>query len=317
MSVTQATLRSLEVGLASLDAAREVNNKLGGVGITGDVFYCDPTSGSDNNSGKAPDDAKKTANETIGLCSANNGDVIVWMRGSESVTETVAFDVTGLTLMVQGFGGPKAAMGEYNAIYSAAAFVDGPAVTITAPTTIIGLGMVSRDATATFFGGAACLIGGTATASPYGVHLYKCRFPKWGLDNRFGLSIEGGSDIHIESCEFEGVGADFEAGIYMQGATANLEISDNRFTDCDYAMEFGSITGSGPGPDLDFHHNRIITPDSKGLDTNTQTCRGIIYNNWFTTDVGTSTYDRSTAALETAGIILTGNHYATEATGPT
>jgi len=316
MSFTQKTYNSLGVGLADFDAAIEIQNQLS-FPVTGSTFYIDPTNGSDQNSGTAPDDAKLTPNAVIGLCTANKGDLIVWMRGSCAVTETVAFDVTGVTLVVAQFGGPKAAMGEYNAIYAASTFTDGPVVTITATTTIIGLGMASRDATATFYGGAACLIGGLTTAAPYGVHLYKCRFPKWGLDNRIGLSIEGGSDILIEECEFEGVGADFEAGIYLQGATANLEVRGNRFTDCDYAMEFGAITGSGPGPDLDFHHNRVITPDSKGIDTNTQTCRGIIYHNWFTTDAGASTFDRTTADLETAGIILTDNHYATEATGPT
>lgn len=316
MSFTQKTYNSLGVGLADFDAAIEIQNQLS-FPITGDTFYIDPRNGHDNNSGTAPDDAKLTPNAVIGLCTANAGDLIVWMRGSCEVTETVAFDVTGVTLVVASFGGPKPDMGEYNAIYSAATFVDGPAVTITAPTTIIGLGMISRDAGTSFWEGAACLIGGSASASPYGVHLQQCRFPKWGLDNRYGLSIEGGSNILIDGCQFEGVGADFTAGIYCQGATANLAIRNNIFTDCDYALTFGAITGSGPGPDLDFHGNRIIGADSKGVNTGGYTGRGTISGNYFNTDVGTSTYDKTVANMETAGWICVGNYYATEATGPT
>lgn len=253
----------------------------------------------------------------IDACVSSRGDIINIARGTETVTKTIAFNKTGITVRVQGFGGHRQAMGEYTALLAAAAFVDGPVATFTAPCTVEGLGFISRDAGATFWAGAAALIGGLATASPYGVHLLNCRFPKWGLDNRFGLSIEGSSDCLIENCVFEGVTQDFEAGIYMQGATANLEIKDCKFTDCDYAMVFGAITGSGPGPDLDFHGNRILGADSKGINTNAQTGRGIIWNNYFNTDQGTATFDRTTDQLDTQGFQLIGNYYKDESTGPT
>ncbi len=253
----------------------------------------------------------------IDACVSSRGDRITIARGTETVTEAVNFNKTGITVVVQDFGGHQKAMGEFTALLADAAFTDGPVAIFTAPCTVIGLGFVGRDTGTTFFSGASALIGGLATASPFGVHLYRCRFPKWNLAARIGLAIEGSSDCLIEDCTFEGVGSDLEAGIYMQGATANLEIANNRFVDCDYAMVFGAITGGGPGPDLDFHGNRVIGADSKGINTAAQSGRGIIWNNYFNTDQGAATFDRTTDQLDTQGFQLIGNYYKDESTGPT
>ncbi len=292
---------------------------LGGFGqLTGQVYYWDVTSGSDNNAGDASDHAKSTLAATQALLTASNGDVVICMRGTETVTETQTFNVSGVTYLPEVMGLNPSAIGEFNALLADSTFTDGPVATITAPCWIDGLGFVSRDTGSTFFSGAACLIGGEASAAPFGVVMTGCRFPNWALDNRYGLAIEGGSDLLIDSCTFEGgATTDFEAGIYLQGATANLEINDCKFTDCDYAMNIGNITGGGPGPDLDFHGNRVIGADSKGINTNAGSGRGIIWNNYFNTDQGTSTFDRTTDQLDTQGYQLMGNFYKDESTGPT
>jgi hypothetical protein len=313
MSLSKDGTVRLRNAMRSTRAAQEVIDRLGAVGLTGDVFYYDPTSGSDDNDGTRSDQAKATMNAAIGLCTANNGDVIVSMRGGEEVTETVAFDVAGITVIPQTYGQNPYSFGEMNSIYSASTFTDGPAATITAACSIYGMAFVSRDTGATFYDGAACLIGGLATALPFGVHLSHCRFPKWGLDNRTGLAIEGGSNILIEHCEFEGVTQDFGQGIYLQGASANIEICWNRFTDCDYAIELGAFAGGGPH--LDFHHNTVLGADSKGVNTQANTGVGIIRNNWFNTAAGNTTFDRTVAQVETQGFICTANHYAAETVG--
>ena len=297
----------------------------GSAGMTpaGKVFFVNTNAGaSARNVGREWYDVDgrmvfSTVQAAIDACVASRGDIIFMARGYDTVTETVNFNKTGITFVVQTFGGPRASMGEYTAIIADDTFTDGPVATITAPCTIDGLGFASKDAGTLFYSGAACLIGGLASAAPYGVHMVNCRFPKWGWTNRIGLAIEGSSDCLIENCQFEGVTQDFAAGIYMQGATANLEIKDCKFTDCDYAMVFGTITGGGPGPDLDFHGNRVIGADSKGINTNAQTGRGIIWNNYFNTDQGTSTFDRTTDQLDTQGFQLMGNYYKDESTGPT
>ncbi|KKN06686.1 hypothetical protein LCGC14_1074830 [marine sediment metagenome] len=319
MTLTRRSFGWLRDGIGNLRAAREIENMLA-LGQIGEIFWYDPTSGGADNSANRPDDANSKLNNVIGLCTAARGDVIVCMRGTETVTETVEFDVSGITLIPETMGINPSAMGEFNALLADTTFTDGPVATITAPCDIDGMGFVSRDTGSLFFSGAACLIGGLSgadNASPFGVVMSRCRFPKWGLSNRIGLAIDGSSDCLIDKCVFEGVGSDFEAGIYLQGATANLEIKDCKFTDCDYALVIGAITGGGPGPDLDFHGNRVLGADSKGINTNAGSGRGIIWDNYFNTDQGASTFDGTTDSLDTQGYQLMGNHYKDESTGPT
>ncbi len=306
----------LRAGLGNEAAARAIETFLA-LGQVGRVFYYDPTSGGASNSADRPDDANSKLQNVIDKTVAARGDVIVCMRGTETVTETVNFNKSGITLIPETMGLNPSALGEFNALLADASFTDGPVATITAPCAIYGMGFVSRDTGSQFFSGAAALIGGLASAAPFGVVLSGCRFPKWGLTNRIGLAIEGGSDLLIDRCTFEGVGSDFEAGIYLQGATANLEIRDSKFTDCDYALVIGAITGGGPGPDLDFHGNRILGADSKGINTGGGSGRGSIWNNYFNTDQGAATFDGTTDALDTQGYQLIGNFYKDESTGPT
>jgi hypothetical protein len=103
----------------------------------------------------------------------------------------------------------------------------------------------------------------------------------------------------------------------MQGASQNIEIRWNRFTDCNYALTFGIFTGSaGDGPFLDFHHNTVIGENSKGINTNANNAVGINRNNWYNTDPGTTnTYDAQVSTIESQLLICTGNHYKTENTG--
>ncbi|MCK5316321.1 MAG: right-handed parallel beta-helix repeat-containing protein [Anaerolineales bacterium] len=285
------------------------------VPITGSTFYTHFANGSDSDKGDHPETALKTQNEALDRCTSGAGDAIIITGGTETVTETVAYNKTGVTVQVRQYGGPRAAMGEYVALLADPTFTDGPVATFTAPTTVSGLGFISRDTGSTFWSGAAALIGGLATASPYGVHLHKCRFPKWGLSNRIGLSIEGSSDVLIDQCEFEGVTQDFESGIYLQGAAQNIKIHNNIFSDCDYALTLGAFAGGGPY--LDFYGNTVIGADSKGVDTQANTGVGVIRRNNFNTAPGNTTYDRTVSQIETQGWICIGNEYAAEDPGPT
>ncbi len=313
MTLSGRAFRWLEAGIGNRSAAREIENLMA-IGQIGRIFYYDPASGGADNSATRPDDANSKLNNVIGLTVAARGDVIVCMRGTETVTETVEFDVSGITLIPETMGLNPSAMGEFNALLADTSFTDGPVATITAPCDIRGMGFVSRDTGATFFSGAACLIGGQSSAAPFGVVMSQCRFPKWGLDNRIGLAIEGSSDVLVDDCTFEGVTSDFESGIYLQGAAQNIEIRNCRFSDCDYALTLGSFAGSGPY--LDFHHNTVIGADSKGVNTQANTAVGIIRSNWFNTAVSNATFDRTTSQLETQGLIISGNWYKNEAVGP-
>ena len=144
--------------------------------------------------GRAQDHPLKYLQDAIDRTVDNRGDVIYVGQGGAPVTETVTFNKSGISVIAANFGIAPRASGEFHAIYAAAAFTDGPVATITAPCFIHGMGFASRDTGALFFDGAAVLVGGAA-AGAFGVHMKYCRFPKWGLANRIGLSFAGGEAI--------------------------------------------------------------------------------------------------------------------------
>lgn len=280
---------------------------IGRYGITGSVFYVDPVNGSDTaNSGTSSDSAYETMQAAIDVCTANVGDVIVRMRGTETVTATINFNVGGIIVVASAYGLNPLAQGEYFATLADAAFTDGPVATVTARCTIAGLGFVSRDTGTTFWDGAAMLIGGLATALPFGVHILGCRFPKWNVSNRIGIAIEGSTDVVIEECSFEGVGAAFDSGIYVQGATQNLEIRGCRFRDCTYGITHGAFAGGGP-------HALYIAnfcEDSKLLETGSNAATGLIAGNYVETATDAATYDITVAQAQAVGLNFAGNNYS-------
>lgn len=274
-------------------------------GFVGSKFYVDPGITASGN-GLSPETAFATMTEGIAACTAGAGDLIIRMPGTETVTETITFNKTGITVVASTYGAAPLANGEMFATLADAAFTDGPVATITARCTIAGLGFVSRDTGALFYAGAAMLIGGLATASPFGACILDCRFPKWNVANRIGISVEGSSDCLIEGCDFEGVGAAFDSGIYVQGATQNLEVRNNRFRDCTYAITHGAFAGGGP-------HCMYIgnyCEDSKLLEAGGNAATGALYGNYVETATNATTYDDTVAALQALGLNFAGNHYS-------
>ncbi len=84
---------------------------------------------------------------------AGNGDVILIERGGIEVSATVAFAKSGLRVIAVDDGQNPLSRGEFNAIFAASGFTDGPAAQITAPTSFHGIGFVSRDTGSLFFSG--------------------------------------------------------------------------------------------------------------------------------------------------------------------
>ena len=269
------------------------------------VFYCDPVNGAAGNVGsrEAPVNTMAAA---LALCTSGRNDVIIRFPGGESVTETCAFDVAGVTVIACTAGLAPSAKGEFFSMYADAAFTDGPVVTITERCTISGMAFVSRDAGATFYNGAAMKIG-DAGALPFGVHIHQCRFPKWNLTNRIGIGVDGTSDTLIEECYFEGVGADFAAGIYVQGGGCqNFEVRNCTFRDCTSAIVHGSF-GDGGGPHCVYKGN--VVEDGKMLNSGSNTATGLIADNWLELAVGTASFDVNYATLAGLGLYCSGNHY--------
>lgn len=234
-----------------------------------------------------------------------NGDVILIPRTGITVTSTVAVTKSGVRIIAVDDGMNPLAIGEFNALLADAAFTNGPVMKVTVPCELSGLGFVSRDTGSTFFAGAALLLGGDADAAPFGVWVHGCRFPKWNVSNRIGLSIEGSSNCLVEECDFEGVGADFAAGIYVQGATQNLVVRRNHFRQCVAAIQFGAFAGGGPHIIID----RNIVEDGLILDSQGNTATGFVTDNFSELATGAS-YDASVATLQGQGIQFAGNHYS-------
>lgn len=280
-----------------------------GAAQVGSVFYVDPGDGDDNNTGETPDKAKKTSQAGIDLCVANRGDVVIRMRGGEAVTSVVDFNCAGMSFIAEGYGMAPLAIGEYFSIYSTTLTADPTAIVTADGVTIAGIAFVGVDAGATFYDGAALLLraslSDTATAAPFGVRIVDCRFPKWNIANRIGIGIDGASDSIIEHCAFEGVGADFDSGIYVQGATQNLEIIDNRFRDCTYGVLYGSFAGGGPHAIIKSN----VFEDSKILSVSTAAPTHVC-DNWSELAVGTASFNVNYAALAALGVYCSDNHYA-------
>ena len=278
------------------------------MGLIGDgkVFYVDPGNGFDGNSGTKPTQAFSTLQAGIDACVDGRGDVIMRLPGGEEVTETVAFDKSGIYVKAVTYGVNRFASGELFSTYAATSFIDGPAATITKRCTIEGLGFVSRDAGTTFFSGAAMLIGGDGLAGQFGAHILNCRFPKWGFTNRIGLAVEGTSDVVIEGCDFEGVTTNFASGIYVQGATANISIIGNRFRDCTQGIQFGAFAGGGPDCIIQGNiavHGSLLSVPSAAV--------GAVIGNFIPTlDVANAYGGTSLGDLETLGLWFADNHYS-------
>lgn len=255
-----------------------------------------------------PADSGFTLQDAIDAAVAGNGDVILRLPGAETVTQAVNFNKAGIRVIAVGPTLNPLAQGEEHSILADEGYTDGPAGIITQRCTIEGLGFVSRDTGATFFAGAALLIGGAA-AGAFGVHLKHCRFPKWGLANRIGLAIAGGaavSDCLVEECGFEGVGANFDSGIYVQGSVENLELRRNRFRQCAYAIEHGAFAGGGPHC---FYLDNLCE-DAKLLKAGGNAATGLVAGNWLETATDSASYDDTVDALKALGLNFAGNHYA-------
>ncbi len=278
-------------------------------GLDGDAkeFFVDSGNGDDDNPGVTPRKAKKSSQAAINLCVAGRGDTITRLPGGEAVTTPVLFNKSGITYRAVNYGANPQAKGEIFSIYNTTA--DEFAGIITERCKIEGIGFASEDSRATFFYGAALMVGNTPDdALPFGVHIKNCRFPKWGMDNRIGLALQGPTDILVEGCSFEGVGGDLEAGIYLQGAAQNVNIFNNIFRECTYAIEFGAFAGGGPECIIKGN----IMQDSKFLSVPAAgALTGSLLDNWSPYATDGTTYSDTVNALQALGLVFSGNHYAT------
>ena len=259
------------------------------------------------------DQAVDTWQSAIDACVADKGDVIVAMNAGKEVTASVNFNKAGIRVMAMDYGLSPLSGGEYTSIYAGENFIDGPVAIITQPCRIEGIAFASRDTGALFYSGAAALIGGLATALPFGVHMKHCRFPKWGMGNRIGLAIEGSSNCLVDRCDIEGA---FDSGIYVQGACGHLQIRKSHFSLATYAITFGAFANAGVNTQFLLGPGNVTIGPTKFLSGTANTGKGTIFGNYFATAVGNATFDQALSSVETAGWHCVDNGYKAEDPGP-
>lgn len=78
------------------------------IDTTGNIYYVDSGTGDDGSDGLSVEDAVATIDAAIGLCTANNGDVIAVMPGhSETLTSAITADIAGVAIVGLGTGNDR------------------------------------------------------------------------------------------------------------------------------------------------------------------------------------------------------------------
>jgi len=285
---------------------------IGVLSVLGDLYYVDPSSGSDGNDGKSPSNAYATMQTAIDACTTDNGDVIVRMPGGETVSSAITFDKSGITVIRGCFGGDPHEVGEKFSTYQAASYTTGPPAIITAPCSIIGLEFVTRRTAAHVYpddtcaqSSAALAVCGHGGSFNGGFGLIKnCRFTDW-WGNPYGIEFAAGAYWKVEGCTFESL----DAGILFRATTTHnpdkFRIWRNRFVGCTDGIQV--LNGLGSPHDLDIYDNVFIDTPT-GIDTSGGQGDGFVRGNWFEV-ANTSAYDDTVANLQAQSWNFAGNHY--------
>lgn len=274
----------------------------------GQIYYVDPANGDDDNAGTSKDEALATMDAAIGKCSDWNGDLIVRLPGTETVTAPVEFDVKGVTVITTALLNPYA-NGEKFMTYGS--HTDGPAATILQPTRMFGLGFCGSQAA-----GASLEFDCDEEGSwPGGFsQVENCRFSHWGIAKAYAVLIKGTGDNMIRGCMFDGYLAGYtQAAIGLQdsgdmGVWA-LRILENEFINIGsgkYCLQLASgchfVRGIVKG--------NINVGSAKFFNANSQNGSAVFCDNYTGGATDTDSYNDSVDNLQTAGYKFMNNHYS-------
>lgn len=184
---------------------------------TGNIIFVDSNAASGGN-GLSPEAAVLTIDAAIGLCTANNGDVIVVMEGhAETLTAAAGIDadVAGISIIGLGNGSdrPQITLGTI-----ATVDIDIDAANVTLEN-LDFIAAVDDIAAAIDVNAAECTI-------------RNCRFLEPTADKNFVIAILGATSttsnrLTVENCRFESVDAANTAAISLPGTSNGCVIKDN------------------------------------------------------------------------------------------
>ena len=304
----------LRKGVAQLadlkDGANAVNAHLG---ADGRLFYVDPSSsvghtiGNDSEGGLKPDESFLTLQAAINACDNWRGDVIVCKAGTQTVTEAVAFNKQGITVMAEGCGLPARSAGERFMIYGS--HTDDPAAIITRPCKIIGMGFCGSEAA-----GGSLEINGTTGGFSGGnfVSLLNCRFSHWGIAKAYALILKGTGDVEIGHCYIDGYTAGYttaaiECRLAGSSGTWATWIHDNLFMNpTTYCLKMATSSVNGRGlVERNYHVGA-----GKFFDDNDVTATNWVFaDNFLPTATDTGSYGDTVTNLQSAGYHFINQHY--------
>ena len=286
------------------------------VGADGRVFWVDPSSGIgladpagiDSNDGLTPSTAKQTLQAAVDLCEDWRGDLIICKAGTQVVTETVALNVKGLTVMSESMGGNRPYLGERFVIYGS--HTDAPAVTISAPCSIIGMGFCGSETT-----GASVEVDGSLGGFDSGefYEIRNCHFTHWGVAKAFALILDSGGSGKITGCTFDGLTAGYTtAAIGVYTGVVACEISHNTFTNIGSGIYCIDVAADAHFYISRVEHNYVQSAGSLFIAFNSATSNSstLICDNFVGTATNATTYDDTVNNLKTAGFLFSGNNYS-------
>lgn len=274
--------------------------------VTGTTFYVDPSNGSDSRDGLSPEEAKATLQAAVDLCTADQGDLIVRMPGTETVTSPVQFNVRGITVMASLMGMPPEEVGERFSTYHASSY----AAVVTDPVRCIGLGF---EGTTTQDLLIDCEEAGGYNGG-FNEFLY-CRFGVWGAP-AYGVYAIGGAVNKFKHCSFDGLFGGFgTAATAWANDTGGItpaftELLWNRFQGIGASIPAVLHVSGGTPIGVIYAHNYMgpgFVAANTGifLDNNNVASSGLVADNW------TGLADKATAFtnLTNSTLVFADNHY--------
>lgn len=253
----------------------------------GEVYWVDPVNGASGNNGKKAAEAFATLQAGIDACTADNGDIVVVLPGNHSVTSTVTFDKSGITVMASHLGIVAEEGGEKFTVNAAASLDSAPVAIITAPCRIIGLGFAGRDTTQ------ESLLIDCEEAGGYSggfISLENCRFSCWYGAMDAGLRMIGGAVNKVIGCSFDGIFGGFgTAAIILENDTggftpAYTEVKGCVFQGVGSGKHAISHDASSTPYGFFYGHNRLLPGFlgnyGKFLDNNDVASTGLCADNW-------------------------------------
>lgn len=179
---------------------------------TGNIFFVD-SGASASGSGLSPEDPKTTIDAAIGLCTANNGDVIFVMEGH---AETLAADASDIAADVAGISIIGLGVGETR-----------PVITFTHADATVAISAANVRVKNLVFKNGVASQAAVVTISAAGAIVEDCDFLE-GASTQYLVGVIAGEDRNVvQRCYFKSVTAGANSAIKISAAKDRITLLDN------------------------------------------------------------------------------------------